>query len=81
MMNFIFIVLVVMLYLYLGFKVACWVEEYSWFKVLLLAAAILLAIGLYKNDKLPDFMEPFAEKAFFWVEMADSTVSQRIQRL
>ena len=68
MMNFILIVLVVFLYLYLGFKVACWVEEYSWFKVILLAAAFLLAFGMYKNNKLPEVLEPIAEKVFFWAD-------------
>lgn len=42
--------------------------DIEWYKVALVVAAILFVSVLYRDGKLPDFLEPIASKVFFWVD-------------
>ena len=44
------------------------VYDIDWWKVALVVIAILFVSGLYREGKLPEKLEPIAEKVFFWVD-------------
>lgn len=50
------------------------IYDIDWYKVAIAVIAILFVSGLYRDGKLPEKLEPIAEKVFFWVDKRSITV-------
>ena len=44
------------------------IYDIEWYKIAIVVIAILFVSGLYRDGKLPEKLEPIADKLFFWVD-------------
>lgn len=63
--------------------VISFIYDIDWWKIALVVIAVLFVSGLYRDGKLPENLEPIAEKVFFWVdkEFADTNKSKSIKNI
>lgn len=54
------------------------IYDIEWYRVAIVVIAILVVSGLYRDGKLPEKLEPIADKIFFWVDKeADSVKASK----